>query len=926
MNKLESRTGFDYIEEQLENLRSSPFTLNSLRITAQGYVPSINVRLYDFDSMSYANNTVYIPRKYLSKDPNESRDWLIVLGELLHEIEGHHKLTNSEFLNEIKKKGREENINEEVAGLLFNAIEDVRINNILIEEKTYSYIINHLLKNTWNIQDISQISKKDGDPPLFLQYIYNIVFYWRTTDFIPRSSEQVINALRKNINVLRRAFYTENINRDDYSNDEEYEKARAEESFKAITETDIWEEYKKLYQEDLKSIKQDQSGQMDFNDDDQIPPELQDTYLPTDHESGESGEVAKNGLYEIKPGLRGRDTYCATNKGYVFNTFNLQWDLKSDLTSYTPHQDLNRLSYNYTFTHPGEGKLIPVPLAKGFVINSANTEISGFAIFRSSDGLFSIKANKKTAINLTVSKETDAFDSNDRDVSSMEINISSLTPVTQNFLEKLKADSSAPLSIAKELKKYLLKKGYDTRFQGTLRNSSRSADQYFKKIDEAENIECYTANTFAIALLRKLGIKARLSAGFHPSSTKDKTLIQKSDGHAWAEIWDDSSNKWIIVDFTPHSTGDEDGESGESGESGENSLAEEAEEANKQFEQAETLSPEEVAEIDRDLEQSDISEQKNKSLLESAFKIVDDIANPIIDALTVEYNKNKIRRSIEEELKPKIKTFSGFQSGSSLGNDFESLFNASVIGTNCWNRDISIEDKNEEIDMLDAEFVIAVDCSGSMGSFSNNNTDNFDINSPFDSAFLQVLTLAKISLHFDIPFHVILFSNSCNLVNFDINSNNAESNENLIFEKIANAFIEVSMMGNHANRLAIEKSIELLEISESIKKLILLISDGDTSDIPFFNDEMKSQMTNESIYLAALGYGDATKVTTTFYNRYLTFIESRFHAGPDEAGFAHMKGIPIHGFKDSVDTITNLLNLFISSKTYPELTTDNTSY
>src|SRR3989338_10094794 len=69
--------------------------------------------------------------------------------------------------------------------------------------------------------------------------------------------------------------------------------------------------------------------------------------------------------------------------------------------------------------------------------------------------------------------------------------------------------------------------------------SESTGDTYLQNIDASEYLECYSANTKFIAMMRKAGIPARLVVGHKVEGAKDgKSAITQSTGHAWSEIWD----------------------------------------------------------------------------------------------------------------------------------------------------------------------------------------------------------------------------------------------------------------------------------------------------------------------------------------------------------------------------------------------------
>jgi hypothetical protein len=131
----------------------------------------------------------------------------------------------------------------------------------------------------------------------------------------------------------------------------------------------------------------------------------------------------------------------------------------------------------------------------------------------------------------------------------------------QLYLKYLRLSYSffAPYRLkAEQLRQYLLSKHFypgdgDLEMAQALQLKLRSestGDNYVQNLDQSEYLECYSANTLYIAMLRKLGIPSRLVIGHRVEGAKDgKAVIDSKTGHAWAEVWDGSA--WRRMDATP---------------------------------------------------------------------------------------------------------------------------------------------------------------------------------------------------------------------------------------------------------------------------------------------------------------------------------------------------------------------------------------
>jgi hypothetical protein len=104
--------------------------------------------------------------------------------------------------------------------------------------------------------------------------------------------------------------------------------------------------------------------------------------------------------------------------------------------------------------------------------------------------------------------------------------------------------------------------------QSNLRSKS-TTDNYIQNLEQSDKLECYSANTLYVAMLREAGITSRLVLGDYIDTADDgKVIIDGSTPHAWVNVWD--GTEWITIDATPakqHAGQDEDaGDPGDSGD------------------------------------------------------------------------------------------------------------------------------------------------------------------------------------------------------------------------------------------------------------------------------------------------------------------------------------------------------------------------
>jgi len=136
-----------------------------------------------------------------------------------------------------------------------------------------------------------------------------------------------------------------------------------------------------------------------------------------------------------------------------------------------------------------------------------------------------------------------------------------LSAETENFLAEIKASNIPAADMARAVKQFV-RKNLKYSNESAMNKVYRSGNpqEYFSRIEQNKKADCDVANTYFIALLSKLGIKARLISG-HYVKTKDRAgsaVLSSGTAHAWSEVWDGTS--WLRLDATPPGDPDMDDE------------------------------------------------------------------------------------------------------------------------------------------------------------------------------------------------------------------------------------------------------------------------------------------------------------------------------------------------------------------------------
>ncbi|XOU94847.1 MAG: transglutaminase domain-containing protein [Candidatus Kerfeldbacteria bacterium] len=308
-----------------------------------------------------------------------------------------------------------------------------------------------------------------------------------------------------------------------------------------------------------------------------IPPDDNDEYHtpPPGPESKE--EMLVKPIFEIKPPLGGY--YAAGRKSY-YDIDNKTWSKKKDITEYSSSLDSEKRTSLSGYLDAG---LKALPLPNGFGIDASSLKFEGGSakIFRDQNGCFYIEADSNGLFSLDFIQESETFTNPPIPEDTTTIYKGDLSPKTETIISSLAGSS---MQKAEQVRQHILANhfypgGGDLQKAQALQYKIRSestGDNYLQNIDTSEYLECYSANTKFVAMMRSAGIPARLVTGHKVEGAQDGiSAITQNTGHAWSEIWD--GKDWRRFDATPNAKPEDKNESDEQGESGQQDSAPEAE-------------------------------------------------------------------------------------------------------------------------------------------------------------------------------------------------------------------------------------------------------------------------------------------------------------------------------------------------------------
>jgi hypothetical protein len=284
-----------------------------------------------------------------------------------------------------------------------------------------------------------------------------------------------------------------------------------------------------------------------------IPPEDSDEYhTPPPVPAGESKEkMQERAIFNIEPPLGGY--YVSGRKSY-FDTDKKTWSKKKQLSAYfTEIKGKER----HTISGIVDSGLKSLPIPNGYALDASSLKTQGanLEIKRDQNGCFYLEVQGAGIFSIDFLKEKNSFVDKVIPEDTKPVYKGKLTQKTETLISKIIGSN---LQKAEQVRQHMLANhfypgGGDLDSAQALQYKLRSestGDNYLQNIDMSEYLECYSANTKFVAIMRQARVPARLVIGHKVEGAKDgKSSVTQSTGHAWSEIWDGQS--WRRFDATP---------------------------------------------------------------------------------------------------------------------------------------------------------------------------------------------------------------------------------------------------------------------------------------------------------------------------------------------------------------------------------------
>ncbi len=424
-------------------------------------------------------------------------------------------------------------------------------------------------------------------------------------------------------------------------------------------------------EKELESFR-NQIGLPGSSEDLAIPPDDAEEYhTPPPSLERSKEKIRELPIFEIKPPLGGY--YIKGRKSY-FNKKTKTWSKRKQLS---PYSISIKGEKRYTISGILNKGLKTLPLPNGYGLDIVSLKFRGACpeIFRDQNGCFYLKTEEESSFSIDFLQELESFIGPPIPEDTAQLSQRSLSSKTEEMISQLIGTS---LQKAEQIRQYILANhfypgGGDRQIAQALQHKLRTEsteDDYLQNIDNSEYLECYSANTLFIAIMRRIGIPARLVLGDKVEELKGgKAVITQNTGHAWSEIWDNKT--WRRFDATPDLKPEDRKEpekkKGRLPEEAQNGGVEKPQE--RKLEEKPLLEPENplkgmIDALDKDLKQAETQFQQMKEQMEQMLQQKQELIEKMqkiekfqeLAELQKEIEESELLDDFKKELKEKLET------------------------------------------------------------------------------------------------------------------------------------------------------------------------------------------------------------------------------------------------------------------------------
>jgi len=305
-------------------------------------------------------------------------------------------------------------------------------------------------------------------------------------------------------------------------------------------------------------------------------PDYNEGYDTPEGGSFEKDPTGKGYKLEIFPPLHG---YYAIDRKNYFDGSKLKWFHTAKSTQYTKNPQFQGKKYTISgiLATKGGGNVKAIPVPNTYALDLKSLQFKGDRpkITRDENGNFFFEIHKRCEFSIDFYQEAAPLVSPPTKQDTQLIYQGRLSIATEDIAAKIISLANNSVKQAEAVRDYIRKnhkypsgKGEKSTLNAAkdtqlkLRKSS-DASNYVQNLDASKDLECYSANTLFVAILRKLGIPSRLVTGHHVlnENKQGNSVINSANGHGWCEFWD--GKRWIRIDATPDAEKNEEDEKDE---------------------------------------------------------------------------------------------------------------------------------------------------------------------------------------------------------------------------------------------------------------------------------------------------------------------------------------------------------------------------
>ncbi len=293
----------------------------------------------------------------------------------------------------------------------------------------------------------------------------------------------------------------------------------------------------------------------------QSTPDYQSRYSTQSGGTFEKDPLGKGYKIEIFPTLDG--LYWADHKSY-FDQNRKEWENISQLTVYDKNPKFEGKKYSMKGYFEGR-KLKSIPLPLGYALNIESLKFTGDKpnIYRDQNGAFYLQVDGQCEITIDFYKQSDFSHSDPIREDTKRCHHSPLSGSSESVLQSARSISDNREK-ARMIRDHIRAKHFyppgknrketannAMKVQNDLKAHATDGNAFILALDNASHLECFSANCLMVAMMRDLGVPARMVTG-HNVEGKNKdgnSEINSGNGHGWCVIWDGTS--WVRFDATP---------------------------------------------------------------------------------------------------------------------------------------------------------------------------------------------------------------------------------------------------------------------------------------------------------------------------------------------------------------------------------------